>query len=129
LSRIKRVQLFSSAIFSTIDKNLALLQTKLDEPGKTIELDDFHGIVAEINSVIGIINDHISANNTAYDDRDGSQRKCEDMVWCLMRYNCEKAMAVHDSEAKAANLELKKANDGVKTKKVKFSYLTRSSQS
>lgn len=114
---LKEYSFLVQQFISTIDKNLALLQTKLDEPGKTIELDDFHGIVAEINSVIGIINDHISANNTAYDDRDGSQRKCEDMVWCLMRYNCEKAMAVHDSEAKAANLELKKANDGVKTKK------------
>lgn len=114
---LKEYSFLVQQFVSIIDKNLTLLQTKLDEPGRTIELDNLQGIVAEINGVIGLINDRILANNSAFDDRGGSQKKCEDMVWCLMRYSCEKAMAVHDSETKAANLELEKVKKELTAKK------------
>lgn len=63
-------------------------QRKISEPASLFELPDISGTLHDINVCIDKINEEIKKYNSAIENRKQSQKKCTDMIWEQMAFDC-----------------------------------------
>ncbi len=72
-----------------IDRNLDLLQKKLDNPSEIVELDDITPDLKKLNeNIVSAMNKELADYRAVLADIPGQKTKCMDMVWGMMANEC-----------------------------------------
>lgn len=109
-----------------VEKNQAMLSSKIDAPSTSIELEQCIELLTEINEIIKSFNVKINENNDLVEHQKDTQKNCEDEVWRLIatelsvvikdfiRQSDGKARAIENVEKQ--KIEIKKKADEIKEK-------------
>lgn len=100
-----------AAVVTQINTANDTWQRKISEPASSFELPDISGALHAINICIDRINKEIKEYNDVIENRISSQKKCIDMIWEQMAFECTEASVACEarkSAIRATMLDLEK---------------------
>ena len=107
------------SFLSTVKANIAVIDGKLKEPSKPVQLDDITKTINEINAIIEGINAEIQTNNLVVGNKDAKQREFRKKLIERLRFDLQKDIKncrVHEKKLTDEMDALKKKADDCREK-------------
>lgn len=79
-----QLELLNERMNATIERNLAIIQEKIESPSKSIELDSLVDICNDINIVIRKINEVVQRQNRLIENQKAAQMQCKEEIWSIL---------------------------------------------
>ena len=90
--------------------NEKMMEEKIAEPGKKIEITEFSSAVCDIQNLLDTANTLIDEHNKLVDERDTEEKKLTDDVWATVISDADLLISTYRTEIR----NLKKAANGIK---------------
>lgn len=112
-------------LLTVIDKNISLLQRKLDNPAEPIALEDLIPISVALNEMAAEINSEIKAYMDVLADIPGQKQRCLEMVWGMMASECASDIQAWTKKTEDDRDAWREKSEEAKNYKVKSAELER----
>ena len=105
--RFKSIEIQLETITRIVQSNLSIIDDKISNPGKIVEIEDLTGKLLDINYTIVDCNNRISENNKIFSSLKRNRTDCINSVWGLFAFRMQEEV----QDFRQAQADAKDAND------------------
>ena len=102
-------------IFENIaDYNLRIIQSKLENPSKFIEIKPLKETIEKLNLEIISFNNAIRRNNDTVEHQNDSRKKCQELIWAFFLNKLNDTLLRYQKKAKGIHNGIKQIEDKIR---------------
>lgn len=101
-------------LLNIINKNIASIEKKLENPKLPQELQSSSDVLATLNKEVEIINEDILAYNERLKNRDSALKYLKDDFWSIMRWQYDQTVSRFEKDRQAANQQLNNLGERIR---------------
>lgn len=111
-----KMQLLDAAIRANLEK----IQSKIDDPGSIVSLDDLSELISELADMIRSFNEAISANNRAVQEKAAKQVECASAVISNIAFELASETEAYKRNLKEAEKEISESDEAIRDMRVEI---------